>query len=210
MSHLLLLSSSLTPSQVIGSGRQVRGRRKDGSQVPLQLRVSETRIGPSIFFLGLLTDLSAQEKVPFILSQPPHHSIQILGQLKDEQAFSKKLMETAVDPFLVIDQQGKIVDCNPAASRTFQYTLEELQGQNVKILMPEPYHSLHDSYLQNYLRTGEKKIIGIGREVYAKKRDGTTFPMELAVSEFIADGQKMVRTSDSTSRPPSFLLSSRA
>lgn len=91
---------------------------------------------------------------------------------------------------ITIDASGSIDSVNPATERIFGYPAGELIGQNVRILMPEPFHSEHDSYLSNYLSTGRRKIIGIGREVTGKRKDGTTFPIDLAVSEFVAGGKR--------------------
>lgn len=95
----------------------------------------------------------------------------------------KGIIETATDGIITIDPRGKMETVNEAAARLFGYEAEEMTGQNVRILMPEPDHSAHDSYIANYLRTGEKKIIGIGREVTGKRKDGTTFPCRLSISE---------------------------
>ena len=95
----------------------------------------------------------------------------------------KSIFETAVDAILVINGDGIIHLVNPATEKLFGYQSAELVGQNVSMLMPEPYHSSHDGYLENYHKTGERKIIGIGREVEGWRKDGSSFPMYLSVAQ---------------------------
>ncbi|MBI2799809.1 MAG: PAS domain S-box protein [Gammaproteobacteria bacterium] len=94
------------------------------------------------------------------------------------------LLDAAVDGMVVIDGAGRITSFNPAAERLFGYTAAEILGHNVKMLMPNPYHDEHDQYLQRYLSTAQPHVIGIGREVIARRRDGSMFPIELSVGEF--------------------------
>lgn len=110
--------------------------------------------------------------------------------MSEEQAPRLQSIVNAVpDAIITIDRNGTIDFFNPAAERMFGYRAEEVLGQNVKILMPSPYRDQHDGYISRYLRTGEKRILGIGRIVVGKRKDGSTFPMELAVGEAAMDGQ---------------------
>jgi PAS domain S-box-containing protein len=111
--------------------------------------------------------------------------------LRDSEARHRAIFETAVSGIITIDSAGFIETVNPAAMKLFGYTAGEMIGQNVKFLMPSPDRERHDGYLQSYLSTGVKKIIGIGREVTGLRKDGTTFPMDLAVSEFSVAGKRM-------------------
>jgi two-component system, LuxR family, sensor kinase FixL len=103
--------------------------------------------------------------------------------LRDSEQRLHAILDTAVEGIITIDARGLIETVNPAAERIFGYKAEELIGKNVKVLMPSPYRENHDGYLDNYKRTGHAKIIGIGREVVGQRKDGTTFPMDLAVSQ---------------------------
>jgi PAS domain S-box-containing protein len=100
------------------------------------------------------------------------------------------LLESAVTAIITIDDRGLIESINPATERLFGYNAADLIDHNVKVLMPEPYKAEHDGYIANYLSTGVKKIIGIGREVSGRRKDGTTFPLHLSVSEFSAEGRR--------------------
>jgi len=95
----------------------------------------------------------------------------------------RAILETAVEGIITIDERGIVESMNRAAEKTFGYKAADVIGQNVSILMPSPYREQHDGYLHNYVRTGEAKIIGIGREVVGQRKDGSIFPMDLAVSE---------------------------
>lgn len=120
------------------------------------------------------------------MAQPPRP----LPSAQAQAAKLQGILESAVTAIITIDDRGLIESINPATERLFGYEAAELIGQNVKILMPEPYKGEHDGYLANYLSTSVKKIIGIGREVSGQRKDGTTFPIHLSVSEFSADGRR--------------------
>lgn len=107
----------------------------------------------------------------------------MVDALQRQEALTQAIVDDAADGIITISERGTMLSFNHAAERMFGYEAREAMGRNVNMLMPEPYHSAHDGYITNYLATGEKKIIGIGREVSGIRRNGEVFPMELSVSE---------------------------
>jgi two-component system, LuxR family, sensor kinase FixL len=109
--------------------------------------------------------------------------------LRSSEARGRAIIETAVDAIILIDRRGRIESFNPAAERLFQYRADEVVSRNISMLMPEPYTSEHDHYLRRYLMTGKRHIIGVGREVTARRKDGSTFPAHLSVAELSIEGE---------------------
>ena len=114
--------------------------------------------------------------------------------LEESRARALAVFETTVDGVITIDARGRIETFNAGAERIFEYAAEEVVGRNVHVLMPEPYHSEHDGYMENYRTTGVRRIIGIGREVVGRRKSGATFPMDLAVSEVALPGGGQIFT----------------
>lgn len=110
--------------------------------------------------------------------------------LRANEAHLRSILETVPDAMIVIDEQARIQSFSATAERLFGYAGEEVVGQNISILMPEPYRSQHDGYMARYLTTGERRIIGIGRVVVGQRKDESTFPMELAVGEMRSNDRR--------------------
>jgi len=108
-----------------------------------------------------------------------------------ESAMLRSILETVPDAMVVINHLGAIQEFSKAAERLFGWSADEVHGRNVSMLMPVPYSEQHDSYLQRYLTTGERRIIGIGRVVVGQRKNGSTFPMELSVGEVDQDGRRL-------------------
>jgi PAS domain S-box-containing protein len=145
--------------------------RKDGSRIQISLAVSPIRdaTGRIVGASRISRDITQRK--------------QMERALRESEARARGILDTAVDAIITIDSFGIIESFNKAAEQLFGYRPAEVIGQNVRCLMPEPYRGQHDGYIRNYLQTGQARIIGIGREVVALRKDGTSFPADLAVSE---------------------------
>ena len=161
--------------KIIGIGREVFGQRKDGTTFPMDLAVGEAKQDDGSIFVGIIHDLTESKRVE--------------RELRESSARLRAVVETAVDGVILIDSRGRILMFNPACERLFQYRADEVMHENVKLLMPPPYSVEHDGYIRNFIETGHRKIIGIGREVVGRRKDGSTFPMDLSVGEAKQDGE---------------------
>jgi two-component system sensor kinase FixL len=162
--------------KIIGIGREVVGRRRDGSLFPMDLSVGEARDGDEPIFVGIIRDITDRKAAE-------------LAQRESELRL-RSILDTVPDAIVVIDAQGLTQSFSPAAERLFGYESAEVVGRNVCVLMPTPYREAHDGYIERYLRTGERRIIGIGRVVTGRRKDGEIFPMELQVGEFTFAGSR--------------------
>jgi two-component system sensor kinase FixL len=112
------------------------------------------------------------------------------AELEDREADLRAILDTVPDAMIIIDELGVIISFSKAAERQFGYSPMEVIGRNVSMLMPSPYRQSHDDYLHRYRTTGERRIIGIGRVVVGERKNGSTFPMELAVGEVLSRGSR--------------------
>lgn len=164
-------------ARAMGAGRELLGLRQDGSEFPVDVSLSPLKTEQGLLVMATIHDITRRKQAE--------------EALRESEARMRAIFDTAVDGIVTIDERGIIERFNPAAQRMFGYTEAEVSGKNVSMLMPAPYHEAHDGYLAHYLQTGEKKIIGIGREVVGLRKDGTTFPMDLAVGEMRLGKRRM-------------------
>ena len=172
-----------------------------------RISIDEALVEASIAQCGICTPFSKAETHQhfLLILQPPDINGRIVGTiietvsksiynldgLEAGAACALAIVASAIDGIITISDHGDIETINNATESIFGYSEEELLGRNVKMLMPEPYHSQHDQYLDNYRTTGVKRIIGIGREVVGKRKDGTLFPLDLAITEAKVDGKTL-------------------
>lgn len=160
---------------------------KDGRIIPVSLTISPVRapvhtpvqdpVGEIVGFSKIVRDISELQRLK--------------QELERREALLRSILDTVPDGLVVIDRDGIVQSFNPAAERMFGYEAAEIVGRNVGLLMPSQEASVHDGYIQRYLATGEKRIIGIGRIVVARRKDGSTFPMELQIGEVKIPGTRL-------------------
>ena len=164
---LAALSAELLRSELWNG--ELTNHRKDGSRVCVAARWSLWHDEGATDVIEIHTDIT---------------NLKLVEQdLASREAHLKSILETVPDAMIVINESGIVQSFSVAAERLFGYSPGEVIGRNIKILMPSPYRENHDMYIERYLRTGERRIIGIGRVVVGERKDGSTFPMELAVGE---------------------------
>ena len=139
-----------------------------------------------------MTDLAAEDPERHELLEEVRALRRELAETHPQAASGRvryqSVVDNVVDGIITIDEHGTIESFNPAAARIFGYDSSEVIGKPVQVLMPEPQASEHDGHVQRYLETGQRHIIGIGREVRGRRKDGHEFPMDLSVGEFVEDG----------------------
>lgn len=138
--------------------------------------------------VGIIIMASSSAEVRARMQETVEHLERSSAEVRSREAHLRSILETIPDGMIVINQQGLITSFSAAAERLFGYSAAEVIGRNVKILMPPPYKQAHDGYLERYKRTGERRIIGLGRLVAAQRKDGSTFPIELAIGEVKHEG----------------------
>ena len=151
------------------SVKRLLGLTRLGEELPLDISLNPIKIDAGTYVIAHIVDQTEKG--------------QIQNSLDDNENLLSALIENAVDGVITISPRGIVGSMNPAAARLFGYDPKEVIGKNISMLMPEPHRSSHDGYLENYHRTGHAKIVGIGREVEGKRKDGSLFPFYLSVSK---------------------------
>jgi PAS domain S-box-containing protein len=172
---------------------KIREQRQSLRSVKNRIEIGSGGKFPDIPFILEMKDyrkMSKVELLTWIEKLKSKHATRTRTQreratsaLRDSAERLRAILETAVEGIITIDERGIIESFNLAAERIFGFKAAEVIGKNISVMMPAPHHEQHDSYLANYRHTGHAKIIGIGREVSGRRKDGTIFPMDLSVSE---------------------------
>jgi two-component system, LuxR family, sensor kinase FixL len=151
---------------------------KDGRRLDVSLSISPVRDagGKVVGASTIARDITARN--------------QDIRRLRESEARLRSIVDAAVDGIIVIDAHGTVEAFNPGAERLFGYQAAEVVGRSINLLMPSPYREEHDGYIDRYMKTGQARIIGIGREVSALRKDGSSFPVHLSVGEMSLHGER--------------------
>lgn len=157
--------------RVMGTKRELPARRKDGSIFPIQLSLVEVKVknGDDRLFCGFVHDLTEQKE--------------FLASIERERNLVKGIINAALDPLFQVNETGVIRMTNEAATRQFGWTQEELIGSNISMICGGTHAARHGQYMERYLQTGEARVMGTRRELPARRKDGSEFPIELSLVE---------------------------
>lgn len=165
-------------ARAMGGGAALLGQRRDGREFAVEVSLSPLQTAHGLpLAMATIHDVTSRKQAE--------------AALQESEARMRAIFETAIDAIITIDERGRLERLNPAAERMFGYAEAEVAGQNVSMLMPAPHAGSHDAYLAHYLQTGERKIIGKGREVEGLRKDGSVFPMDLTVAEMRLGERRM-------------------
>jgi two-component system sensor kinase FixL len=163
--------------RAMGAGRDLTAVRRGGTEFPVEIGLTPIETKTGLVVLATILDISERKKTENAVAQ--------------RATELDAAVNGAVDGIIMMDERGVIQWLNPAAASMFGYDSAELVGQNVSALMPEPYAGEHDAYLRRYLSTGKAKIIGVGREVEGRRKNGSTFPIDLGVNVVPIAGKRL-------------------
>lgn len=166
------------------------GGMDQGAAAPM---LAHARLWRVAVIVVAISSLALALMMPFLIWRLRKAGAHLAAQqsaLHRSQALQQAVVETVIDAIVVIDERGAIESVNPAFEKIFGYTFDDVRGKNVGMLMPARERHAHDGYMKHYLATGERRIIGIGREEHGLRKDGSVFPMDLAVSETLIDGRR--------------------
>ncbi|MRV73702.1 PAS domain S-box protein [Duganella sp. FT92W] len=162
--------------RAMGAGMELSGVHRDGREFPVEVSLSPLSADPPLV-LAIVHDITRRKLAE--------------AALQESEARMRAVFDSVADAIITIDEAGIIERLNPAAESLFGYPEAEAAGRNVSLLMPAGHRERHDGYLAHYRATGERKIIGIGREVEGLRKDGSIFPMELTVTEMWLGTRRM-------------------
>ena len=190
MHYTGMAAAGMEPVTELSAAGQVLAPARQAGHQP-EMTATGQGIALSSTLLAIMTGLGTLLLLCLALLSSLLDRRQQADRSAEQEARYRAIVDTAVDPIILIDDRGTVQSFNHAAEKTFGYRADEVIGRNVKMLMPEPYRTAHDGYLDRYHRTGERRIVGIGREVEGLRKDGSTFPLDLSVGEWHVGKRRM-------------------